>query len=85
MTEIEAFSKIKIKLEEKKKKTSDMIDIRKINAIENLIKNRFCFLEINYKTAIEIFKFLEFNYDDTISIYSCLSNIENLTENYFFK
>ena len=48
MTEQLAFEKIKNKIKEKKEKISNPIDLNKIQMIENMIRNRYCFLEISF-------------------------------------
>ena len=53
--------------------------------IENMIRNRYCFLEISFNAAYGIFQFLEFDYDDMLEVYSYLSNADNFRGNFTFK
>ncbi len=85
MTEQLAFEKIKNKIKEKKEKTSNPIDLEKIQMIENMIRNRYCFLEISFNAAIGIFQFLEFDYDDMLEVYAYLSDVYNFRGNFTFK
>ena len=85
MTEQLAFEKIKNKIKEKKEKISNPIDLNKIQMIENMIRTRYCFLEISFNAAYGIFQFLEFDYDDMLEVYSYLSNADNFRGNFTFK
>ncbi len=53
--------------------------------IENMIRNRYCFLEISFNAAIGIFQFLEFDYDDMLEVYAYLSDVYNFRGNFTFK
>lgn len=85
MTEQLAFDKIKNKIKEKKEKSNDPMDLTKIQMIENMIRNRYCFLEISFDAAFGIFQFLEFDYDDMLEVYSYLSDIDNFRGKFTFR